>query len=218
MSESGGLARMDPRSGPLERKYRLTARFYDLLDWPWERQYRRWRPTILSDLEGHVLEAGVGTGRNLAHYPPSVHVHGVDLSEAMLRRARRRAASAPCPVTLRQADALDLHELEDAAFDWYVATFLYCVLPDTLQPTALGEMARVLAPGGRFRLVELLYSKHPARRAVQQVLAPCVEGVYGARFDRRTLEHLTEVPGVRVTGTRWLKGDTVLLIEGARVS
>lgn len=207
----------DPRTAPLERKYRLTARLYDILDWPWERQYRRWRPRILGDLKGRVLETAVGTGRNLPHYPPGVEVHAVDLSEAMLSRARRRAVRARCPVTLRKADALHLQHLRDASFDWYVATFLYCVLPDELQPEALAEMARVLAPGGRFRLVELLYSSQPARRLVQRLLAPFVERVYGARFDRHTREHVRATPGIEITGTRWLKGDTVLLIEGRRV-
>lgn len=206
----------DPRTAPLERKYRLTARVYDILDWPWELQYRKWRPEILADLEGRVLEAGVGTGRNLRHYPGGVEVHAVDLSEAMLARARRRARLARCPVTLRRADALDLRHLDDDAFDGYVSTFLYCVLPDELQPPALGEMARVLRPGGRFRLVELLYSRQPARRFVQRLLAPFVEAVYGARFDRHTLEHVEEAPGLEITGTRWLKGDTVLLVEGRR--
>lgn len=204
----------DPRSAPLERKYRLTARVYDILDWPWELQYRKWRPEILADLGGRVLEAGVGTGRNLRHYPAGVEVHAVDLSEAMLDRARRRARHARCPVTLRRADALDLHHLDDDAFDWYVSTFLYCVLPDELQPAALAEMSRVLRPGGRFRLVELFYSRQPARRLVQRLLAPFVEAVYGARFDRRTLEHVEETPGLEITETRWLKGDTVLLLEG----
>lgn len=207
----------DPRTTFLERKYRITAHLYDFLDWPWERQYRKWRPEIVGDVEGRVLEAGVGTGRNLVHYPADVELHAVDLSEAMLARARRRAASAPCRVTLRKADALDLNHLEADSFDWYVATFLYCVLPDPLQPPALAEMRRVLAPGGRFRLVEILYSRRFWRRLPQKLLTPFVEWVYGARFDRHTREHLDATPGLEVTGSRWLKEDTHLLLEGRRV-
>jgi len=117
-------------------------------------------------------------------------------------------------VTLTRANALNLGHLKDGSFDWYVATFLYCVLPDELQPEALAEMARILAPGGRFRLVELLYSRQPFRRMVQRLMAPLVERVYGARFDRRTQEHVRATPGLEITETRWLKADTVLLIEG----
>lgn len=208
----------DPRSAPLERKYRFTAPVYDILDWPWERRYQKWRPDLVGDVRGRVLEAGVGTGQNLRFYPSEVELHAVDLSEGMLSRARRRAKAAACDVTLRRADALDLDHVDDATFDWYVATFLYCVLPDPLQPPALAEMARVLKPGGRFRLVEILYSRDPIRRLVQRVMAPYVELVFGARFDRETPAHIEATPGLEITDTRWLQEDTYLLLEGRAVT
>lgn len=207
----------DPRTAPLERKYRFTSRVYDILDWPWERRYRKWRPRLVGDVAGRVLEAGVGTGQNLRFYPPGAEVHGIDLSNGMLSHARRRAPGASCDVTLRKADALDLDHLKDASFDWYVATFLYCVLPDELQPPALSEMARVLLPGGRFRLVEMVYSRRFLPRLVQKIMSPYVEAVFGARFDRRTLEHIEANPTLEITDSRWLKEDTYLLLEGRRV-
>lgn len=42
----------------LQAKYDITAWFYDILDFPWELQYRRWRPVLLEDVRGNVLEAG----------------------------------------------------------------------------------------------------------------------------------------------------------------
>lgn len=117
---------------------------------------------------------------------------------------------------LTRADALSLDQVRDDSVDWYIATFLYCVLPDELQPPALAELARVLRPGGRFRLVEILYSNQPARRLVQRAFAPFVRLVYGARFDRRTQTHIGRTPGIHVTSTRWLQGDTHLLIEGRK--
>jgi ubiquinone/menaquinone biosynthesis C-methylase UbiE len=209
---------LDPRTAHLERKYRVTAHLYDILDWPWERLYRRWRPSIVGELSGNVVEVGVGTGRNLPFYPPEARVHGVDLSEPMLNRARKRAARAGGEVTLKKADALDLEHLADGEFDWYVATFLYCVLPDEAQPAALREMARVLRPGGRFRLLEILYSKHFLRRLPQMILGPYARFVFGAGFDRRTRDHLAANSNLEITGLHWLKGDTHLLIEGRRIS
>lgn len=200
----------------LMRKYRLTAWLYDILDYPWERQYRRWRPRLVGDVTGRALEAGVGTGHNLAHYPGGADVTGFDLSEAMLRFARRRAALARCPVTLIQADATDLSRFADNSFDWYLSTFMYCVMPDELQPQALAEMARVLRPGGRFRLVEIQYSADPKIRRRQQFLAPFVSAVYGARFDRHTLELLRQMKSVAVERVSYLKDDTNLLIEGKK--
>lgn len=200
----------------LRDKYRLTAWFYDLLDYPWERHYRKWRPAILSDMSGEVLEAGVGTGRNLPHYPESAHVTGIELSPQMLRFAHRRAKATRCRITLLEADATQLDLLPDNSFDWYISTFMYCVMPDRFQPIALEQMARKLKPGGRFRLLEMMYSSQPRILRRQRLFAPFVEKVFGARFDRRTLQHLKEVPGLTMTETRYLKDDTYLLIEGRK--
>lgn len=200
----------------LRSKYQRTSWLYDILDYPWERQYRRWRPEILKDVSGRVLEAGVGTGHNLRHYSPSVDLTAIDLSPGMLRQARKKARKARCKVDLKEADATNLRQFADGTFDWTISTFMYCVMPDSLQSLALHEMARVLKPGGRFRLIEILYSKDRSLRLRQKLLAPFVKLVYGARFDRKTLEHIHAIPSLKVTRTTFLKADTTLLIEGEK--
>ena len=204
----------DSRS--LQRKYRVTSWLYDVLDYPWERKYRRWRARLVGDMAGRVLEAGVGSGRNLQYYPANAEVHGIDLSAGMLRHAHRRARRAACRVNLENADATHLPHLLVASFDWYVSTFMYCVMPDASQPLALAEMARLLRPGGHFRLLEMVYSNDPKLRRRQERFAPFVERVYGARFDRRTLDHVRATPGLRVDGAEFLERDVYLLIEGHR--
>ncbi len=71
----------------LQAKYSITAWFYDIIDYYWERQYRQWRPLLIKDVHGRALEAGVGTGRNLKYYSSSVDLTGIDLSAAMLKKA-----------------------------------------------------------------------------------------------------------------------------------
>ncbi len=156
----------------LRRKYRWTSWVYDVLDYPWELQYRKWRPGVIGDLWGDVLELGVGTGRNLEFYPPGVRLTAVDLSPHMLARAGRRASRASCAVRLLQGNAAHLQELPDCSFDWVVSTFMCCVMPDALQPLAIGEIARLLRPGGRFRLIEMIYSKAPVLPAGRSALPP----------------------------------------------
>ncbi|MFH1267725.1 MAG: class I SAM-dependent methyltransferase, partial [Planctomycetota bacterium] len=197
-------------------KYQVTSWFYDILDYPWERQYRRWRPSLLEDVTGSVLEAGVGTGRNLRCYRPEVRLTAIDLSPGMMRIAKRRARKAACTIRFLCLDATRLSGVPPNHFDWYLATFLFCVMPDELQPAALAEMVRVLKPGGRFKILEIIYSNHPHLLKRQKLLAPFVERVYGARFDRHTLEHLRQNDGVEVSQTRFLKADTYLLIEGCK--
>ncbi len=211
-------ANLNPENIALRNKYRLTGWFYDILDYPWERQYRKWRPRLLESVRGEVIEAGVGTGHNLAAYPSDAHVTGIDLSDRMLARAQRRAKRAACSIELVHADATQLQELSAHQYDWYIATFLYCVMPDTLQPAALTEMARVLKPGGRFKLVEILYSKNETIRRRQERMAAFVQRLYGARFDRNTLAHILAIPNLEITQTSFLKDDTYLLIEGRKTA
>lgn len=199
-----------------QKRYGVTAWFYDILDWPWERQYRTWRPRILGDVSGEVLEAGVGTGRNLAYYPKDVRLTALDFSAAMLKRASRRCGGTACIVEFIQEDASRMESVPSSAYDWVVAFFLCCVLPEELQDQAIAEFARVLKPGGRFRLLEMQYSKMPNVRRRQDLFAPFVRKVYGAGFDRHTLEHVRLNADLEVTGTRYLKNDVYLLIDGIK--
>jgi ubiquinone/menaquinone biosynthesis C-methylase UbiE len=199
------------------KKYNLTAWFYDVLDFPWERRYRKWRPRLVGDLRGHVLEAGVGTGRNLRYYHPEARLTALDFSPAMLTRSRKRAGEARCRVDFLHDDACTMESVQEASFDWVVATFLCCVIPGELQPEVIRQFGRVLRPGGRFRLLEMVYSEKPRLRKRQDFFTPFVEKVYGARFDRNTLEYVRNEGRLRVTQTRFLHHDVYLLIEGERV-
>jgi ubiquinone/menaquinone biosynthesis C-methylase UbiE len=205
-----------PKSLTILQKYDFTACIYDILDFPWELQYRKWRPDLVGDTSGEVLEAGVGTGRNLKYYQPDVNLTALELSPAMLKRAESRARHARCSITFVQDDVATMSSIPSGRYDWLIATFLCCVIPDELQAPALEQFARVLKPGGRFRLVEMVYSGIARLRKRQDFFAPFVERIYGARFDRNTLRHLNETGALRITAARFLKHDVYLLIEGIR--
>jgi ubiquinone/menaquinone biosynthesis C-methylase UbiE len=198
----------------LRAKYNITALFYDLLDYPWERIYRQWRPGLLGDLRGKVLEAGVGTGRNFQHYDENVELTGVDLSDVMLRKAAKKTTQARCKIELLHDDASVMHQVESNQYDWVISTFLCCVMPDEFQPMALQQFSRVLKPGGRFRLLEMIYSKNEKIRRRQEFFTAFVEKVYGARFDRKTLTYIEQSDDLELTCQRFLKDDVYLLIEG----
>ena len=200
----------------LRAKYNITAMFYDMLDYPWERMYREWRPRLLGDLRGKVLEAGVGTGRNFRHYHESVELTGVDLSDVMLRKATRKAKKANCEIELIHDDASVMHHVDSNQYDWIISTFLCCVMPDEFQPMALEQFSRVLKPGGKFRLLEMIYSKDSKIRRRQDRFTSFVEKVYGARFDRKTVQYIEESDELEITKKRFLKDDVYLLIEGIK--
>jgi ubiquinone/menaquinone biosynthesis C-methylase UbiE len=137
----------------LER-YQRIAPVYDLLDLPFERRrYRALRPLLFRGLAGRLLDAGIGTGRNCEFYPPDAIVSGIDISPAMLARARDRCPTLAGGGRLYQMDVTAL-SFPTGSFDAAVATFLFCVLPDPLQVPALRELRRVVKPGGIIRLLE----------------------------------------------------------------
>jgi len=188
--------------------------FYDILDYPWEKQYKKWRPGLLKDVHGAVIEAGVGTGRNLRYYPDDVKVTGIDLSTDMLNISTKRSSSAACEFYPVHEDATSMESIQSNYFDWLVSTYLCCVMPDHLQPLAIDQFERVLKPGAHFRLLEMVYSKNPILRRKQELFAPFIQWVYGARFDRNTLAYIEKSSILKITKTYYLKDDVYLVIEG----
>jgi ubiquinone/menaquinone biosynthesis C-methylase UbiE len=193
-------------------RYERIAPFYDLLDLPFEySRYRKIRPLLFQGLAGRVLDAGVGTGRNIQFYPPEAEVVGVDVSPAMLARAKRRRLSLGVEVELLQMDVTHL-EFEDQSFDAAVATFLFCVLPDDLQVAALREIGRVVKSGGTIRLLEYVRPRGAMRSAVARLWEPWIAWAYGAGFDRRTEERVPEA-GLEVVGSSFVVDDLIKLIS-----
>ena len=115
---------------------------------------REMRHGLLASADGNVLEIGGGTGANLGHYDGKIESLVVTEPEpAMLRRLQKKArAQAPLAKILR-APAEDL-PFEDESFDTVVSTLVLCGVDD--QPRSLGELRRVLRPGG-----QLLFLEHP---------------------------------------------------------
>ncbi len=195
--------------------YRSIAPFYDLLDLPFEsRRYAPIRPVMFRGLSGEVLDAGVGTGRNMPYYPGGARVTGIDVSPAMLARARRHRDRLGLEVALLERDIRDTG-LPDGHFDAAVATFLFCVLDDSLQLPALTELARIVKPGGEIRILEYEYSKRPWKRFVMRLWEPWVRYAYGATFDRHTERYIPRA-GLEIVEHRFLFQDIIKLIVARR--
>lgn len=126
---------------------RLTP-LYDVVFGALLQEGRRRAMAHLSPGAGEsVLEVGVGTGVDLREFPASCRVTAIDLSMAMIARARERAGPG---VAFAQMDATAL-AFPDASFDAVYAPHVVNVVPD---PLAIGrEMARVCRPGGRVVLL-----------------------------------------------------------------
>lgn len=197
----------------LLKTYKRIASWYDFLDSPWEFfRYRFLRPLVFNRIgKGTLLDAGAGTGRNIAYYPAGVSATALDQSLEMLVLAKKRAYRLQREVHFVPADVTQPLPFQDASFDYIVATFLFCVLPDEFQRQALPELYRLLKPGGTMMLLEYTYSKKLLNRVIMKLMSPWVEWAFGARFDRKTSEIIQEL-GLPLKRREYLHQDSILLL------
>ena len=191
-----------------QKIYDRIARLYDLLDLPFEHvRYRPIRQILFEGLRGELLDAGVGTGRNFLYYPTSATVTGIDLSPAMLARARARKKRLGSKIDLYEMNVLEL-DFADNRFDSIVSTFLFCVLDAEHQQPALAELRRVCRPDGEIHILEYAISETPWRRFVMKLWAPWVRFAYGAAFDRNTEQYL-DAAGLDLIERKFLYKDII---------
>jgi ubiquinone/menaquinone biosynthesis C-methylase UbiE len=191
-------------------RYNRLAPVYDVMEAVVERAaFRRWRETLWSLVQGQeVLEVGVGTGKNIPHYPQDVRVTAIDLSDRMLSQAADRAEALERDVSLGLMDAQHL-EFPDDHFDTAVATFVFCSVPEPV--IGLRELARVVRPDGRVLLLEHVRLTGFWGK-LMDLLDPLVVRVMGAHINRRTADNVREAGLVVETERDLLRSGLVKLI------
>jgi len=178
----------------LRYTYTLFAPIYDAFVAPFTASARR--DSLRRLREGphaDVLLAGVGSGLDLPLLPRGPRYTGLDLTPAMLARARRKAAALGLDIRLDEGDARRL-PYDDATFD---AVVLHLILAVTPHPErVLAEAARVLRRGGRVLILDKFLrpgQKAPLRRLVSPLL-----GLLATRTDVVFEEALAQTRGLEL--------------------
>jgi SAM-dependent methyltransferase len=167
----------------------------------------RQRQRLLPIARGQVIEVGIGSGLSVTHYDPATveRIVGIDPSDAMFDRALEaaRARGIPLEVVRGSAEAMPF---EDASADTVVATYTLCTIPDVAR--ALGEIRRVLRPGGRFLFCEHGEAPDDAVRRRQRRIEPLWKLFSGGCHLTRPVPRLIEQAGFRVhdLDARYLRG------------
>jgi phosphatidylethanolamine/phosphatidyl-N-methylethanolamine N-methyltransferase len=128
-----------------------------------------------------VLLVGVGTGADLPLLPPGVRATGIDLTPAMLARARARLPLPGREIELRQGDAQAL-PFEDGSFDAAVANLILSVVPDPV--ACLRETLRALRPGGRLVVFDKFLPDGSAP-GLRRRLGNAATTLFGTNINRR---------------------------------
>jgi phosphatidylethanolamine/phosphatidyl-N-methylethanolamine N-methyltransferase len=156
------------------KTYARWAPVYDLVFGTVFERARNAAIAATNRVGGRVLDVGVGTGICLPHYAPSTRVVGIDLSEPMLRKARKRVAEQG----LRHVECLEVMDAErlifpEESFDVVVAQYVVNTVPHP--EVALDEFARVLKPGGEIVLINRVGAEDGARRTLEHLFMPVTQ-------------------------------------------
>jgi arsenite methyltransferase len=166
-------------------------------------------PTAVADLrDGEtVLDLGSGGGIDVIlsarRVGPTGHAYGLDMTEEMLDLARRNAVEAKIANVTFLQGLIEEIPLPDSSVDVVISN---CVINlSTDKPSVLREIGRVLRPGGRIGISDVVAEDRlePAQRAERGSYVGCIagalssseytDGLRAAGFDDISVEFTHEV-------------------------
>jgi ubiquinone/menaquinone biosynthesis C-methylase UbiE len=126
---------------------------------------------LFGDLHGTVLELGPGGGVNLSYYPKEIHWIGIEPNPYNHPNIRKAAEHAGLNNIEFRSLAGNRLEADGNSIDAVVSTLVLCTVPNP--DATLGEILRVLKPGGRFAFIEHVAAPRGRfLRSVQSFLKP----------------------------------------------
>lgn len=136
----------------LKHSYSLLAPFYDLVVAGATRPLRKHSIEHLNELSSdndNILISGIGTGLDIPYLAPNRHYHGIDLTPAMLEKAKRYKGTIE--IDLQVGDVMNL-PYRDNSFDFVVMHLIVAVVSDPTR--ALLEAQRVMKNNGHLIVLD----------------------------------------------------------------
>jgi SAM-dependent methyltransferase len=155
------------------------------------------RRRVCEGLAGDVVEIGFGSGLNIPFYPPAVtRVDAVEPADLAWKLADKRVAATSIPVERSGLDGQSL-PFADHSYDAALSTLTLCTIPDVA--AALGELRRVLKPGGTLHFVEHGLAPDERVRRWQHRVEPIQKRLLGGCHLTRPIVDLLETAGFTIT-------------------
>lgn len=187
-----------------ERVYRTFASFYDVVVAPLKRLRQEVADAVGALPNSRVIDIATGTGEQACAFARAGHtVVGLDISEAMLERAKRKVRGDN--PFFRQGDATRL-PYSNGEFDIACISLALHEMPPNVRERVLREMVRVTKPQGKLVIVDYRLPANAIASAVVYHAVKLFERDRYAEFIRADLWALLERVGVRVEQQRpaWL--------------
>ena len=175
--------------------------------------FKNWRKKLWAKVVGyHILEVGVGTGKNFDYYPAEARITAIDFSQEMLKQAARKKDRKHTQVELHLMDVQSLC-FADNSFDTVIASFVFCSVPLPLK--GLKELYRVCKPGGQVLLLEHVLSSKPVLAKIMNFINPAIVKLAGANINRNTVKNV-KACGFASVRVDERSGDIIKLIEARK--
>lgn len=203
---------MTDENKKIKNRYNRVSKIYDGLEKPVEALFMgKWREELIEKIEAQeLLEVGVGTGKNLTYYPKDLNITGIDFSQKMLNKARKRAKNSQ-HIELKEMDAQEM-TFEENSFDTVLTSFVFCSVPDPVK--GLKEIRRVCKNEGKVVMLEHVRSDQKVLGKFMDLVNFIPVNIWGANINRNTVDNLVKAGFKRKDiKVQKLLGDIVKLIE-----
>ena len=154
------------------------------------------RSRVCEGLHGQVVEIGFGSGHNVPFYPAAVTgVAAIEPADLGWKLAGKRLAASAVAVARSGLDGQSL-PLPDDSCDTALSTWTLCTIPDAA--VALGELRRVLRPGGTLHFVEHGLAPDENVQRWQHRLEPMQKRLFGGCHLTRSIADLLSDAGFEI--------------------
>jgi SAM-dependent methyltransferase len=179
---------------PFYRNY-IYPRLVDMLGDP--PPIRKIRQQIISLADGQVLEIGVGSGANFAHYDSTrvTKLYALEPNLGMVRLAERQAHQTKLNIEFIDLPGEHI-PLDNGTLDTVVSTFTLCTIAGI--GDAIQGIARVLKPQGKLIFFELGLSPDPAVQQWQRRLEPIQHWLFQGLYLTRDIPALLREGGFQI--------------------
>jgi ubiquinone/menaquinone biosynthesis C-methylase UbiE len=201
----------------IKKRYDRIAPVYDSLELIMEKgKMGDWREKLWQkvnkkiDKDGmRLLEAGVGSGKNIEYYPERIEIFAIDFSPKMIKEAEKKAEKYNKEIKLLEMDIQDL-DFEDNYFDLIVTSCVFCSVPNPIK--GLKELKRVLKKDGRIIMLEHMRSQNKFVGKMMDWFNWVSLYTWGANINRKTIDNI-EKAGLKLVEVNDLMSDIVKEIE-----